>query len=350
MQTKTRMELDENNSRFWIYYHDRFEVIKNNNESLEKQSIFNKAVLVLEINKHGIWPMDELKLEKFNKYKEEDAKGDKLLDLSIPNFQEKYMNHLIYLRKLKTDAEQKKASFENLKRDCMERKEEYERTIEAIKNENEKKEKDAKKILAKNNALKKEIETAEEILKDFKIINPDTILFSEPLPKQLTRDNKVNGTIPVKKLPACAYKGNIYYIVEGEKESVKGIRIGDDIIEGQVPIYQIERKKEDDKYHITKVKPTKEKQFLYKNKNIKTSEDLKKYETSPSPAINKAVAQQEERQRNAVTNTIDKMIEYKDPLIRLRWNEKENKETNAMEEAEKRLYEGWHPAFPPRTR
>ena len=72
MQTKTRMELDENNSRFWIYYHDRFEVIKNNNESLEKQSIFNKAVLVLEINKHGIWPMDELKLEKFNKYKEEE--------------------------------------------------------------------------------------------------------------------------------------------------------------------------------------------------------------------------------------------------------------------------------------
>ena len=72
MQSKTRMELDENNSRFWIYYHDRFEVIKNNNESLEKQSIFNKAVLVLEINKHGIWPMDELKLEKFNKYKEEE--------------------------------------------------------------------------------------------------------------------------------------------------------------------------------------------------------------------------------------------------------------------------------------
>ena len=72
MQESKRMELDENNSRFWIYYNDRFEVINNNNDSLEKHSILNKAILILELNKHGIWPMDELKLEKFNGNKKEE--------------------------------------------------------------------------------------------------------------------------------------------------------------------------------------------------------------------------------------------------------------------------------------
>ena len=241
------------------------------------------------------------------KYKDEEAKDDTMLDPSIPNFQEKYMYYLINLRKLKTDAEQKRDSFENLKRDCMERKDEYKKILEEIKKENEQKQKEAK-----------------------------AILFSEPLPKQLTRNNKINGTIPVKKLKACAYKGSIYYIIEGEKESVKGIRIGDDIIEGQVPIYAIERKEEDGRYHITKVKPTEEKQFLYKNRNTETPDGLKKYEPKETPAIIKARAQQEQRQRNTLANTLNKMMESRETLIRLRWNEKENKETNAMEEAEKK--------------
>ena len=71
MQEKERMELDENNSRIWIYYHERFEIINNNNDSLEKQGIINKAVLILEINKHGKWPIEELQQKKTEEYKEE---------------------------------------------------------------------------------------------------------------------------------------------------------------------------------------------------------------------------------------------------------------------------------------
>ena len=48
MQGNIRMELDENNSRLWIYYHDRFEIIKNINETLEKQGILNKAIIFLK--------------------------------------------------------------------------------------------------------------------------------------------------------------------------------------------------------------------------------------------------------------------------------------------------------------
>ena len=72
LQEKTKMELDENNSRLWIYYHDGFEIIKNMNETLEKQGIFNKAVILLEINKLGKWPMDELKEPKSTIHKQEE--------------------------------------------------------------------------------------------------------------------------------------------------------------------------------------------------------------------------------------------------------------------------------------
>ena len=73
LQEKTKMELDENNSRLWIYYHDRFEIINNINETLEKQGIYNKAVILLEINKLGKWPMDELKEHKSLVVKEEES-------------------------------------------------------------------------------------------------------------------------------------------------------------------------------------------------------------------------------------------------------------------------------------
>ena len=331
------------------------QIKKNNNEYREiKKTILKEewyhSVAIQKMSGNEYQKRRKAYIEAKKIYEEEAAKDEKMLDPTIPNFQEKYMFYMFNLRKLKTDAEQKKASFEKLKWDCMERKEEYQRTIEEIKNENEKKQKEIKVLMGKNKTLEKEIDTAKEILNDFRNIKPDTILFSEPLPKQLTRDNKINGTIPLKKLKACSYKGNIYYIFDGDKEYVKGVRIGDDIIEGQVPVYQIERKQEDGKYYITKVKPTEEKQFLYKNKNAKTTNELKQQEPKATPEIKKASAQQEQRQSSALTNTIDRMIESKDPLIRLRWNEKENKEANAMEEAEKRLYEAWHPAFPPRTR
>ena len=101
MQEKTRMELDENNSRFWIYYHDKFEVINNNNESLEKQSIFNKAVIVLELNKHGTWPMDELKLEKSYDYKEKEIPLVGLMNLGNSCYMNSVLQIFLNIKEIK---------------------------------------------------------------------------------------------------------------------------------------------------------------------------------------------------------------------------------------------------------
>ena len=58
LQESMRMELDDNNSRIWIFYQESLEIC-NNNSTLEREGIFNKAAILLEINKSGIWPMDE---------------------------------------------------------------------------------------------------------------------------------------------------------------------------------------------------------------------------------------------------------------------------------------------------
>ena len=63
LQKNVNIEIDENNSRLWIFYQEFLEIV-NNNDSLEKKGIFNKAVILLEINKNGTWPMDEFNSNK----------------------------------------------------------------------------------------------------------------------------------------------------------------------------------------------------------------------------------------------------------------------------------------------
>ena len=76
LQESVEMELDENNSRLWIYYQDRFEIVPIN-DTLEKQGIFNKAAILLEINKTGFWPIEDFGLIK----KEIEDKNDENFSL-----------------------------------------------------------------------------------------------------------------------------------------------------------------------------------------------------------------------------------------------------------------------------
>lgn len=335
---------------------DIFEQIQREEEKYnqERKSILNKKWY----NAEALQRMTNGQYQKKRKaaqeakriYDEANAKDESMLDRSYPNWQERYFQYNMDKVKKRTIAEEKQKELTNLINECqVGRKEEYEATLKAIEKENEQKSANAKKSYGKIKILEKEEEACHEILKDFDKADPETILFSEPIPKQLTRNDRVDGTIPVKKFQACGYKGNIYYIIEGENEQVKGIRIGDDIIEGQVPVYQIERKKEDNRYHITRVTPTEEKQRMYRGRNQKDKPEYEKYKPEQNPTIQKADQEQQQRANGILHDTAESLFGNKTKVIRLRWQEKDEHKLNAMEEAEKKLYEGWHPIFPPRT-
>ena len=336
---------------------DIFEQIQTEEEKYnqERKSILNKKWY----NAEALQRMTNGEYQKKRKaaqeakriYDEANAKDESMLDRSYPNWQERYFQYNMDKVKKRTIAEEKQKELTKLINECqVGRKQEYEAILKTIEIENAQRETNAKKSYGKIKILEKEEEACREILKDFDKADPETILFSEPIPKQLTRNDRVDGTIPVKKFQACGYKGNIYYIIEGQEESVKGIKIGDDIIEGYVPVYQIERRKEDNRYHIIRVTPTEEKQRIYRKRNQKDKPEYEKYKPEQNPTIQKADQEQRQRANGMLNDTAESLFGNKTKVIRLRWQEKDEHKLNAMEEAEKKLYEGWHPNFPPSTR
>ena len=291
--------------------------------------------------------------ETNEKYKTEKEKEKEIMsNHMMPDFAEQLNNHLTNVRKLEAEKTKAWKEFEALRKNCLEdRKEEYEETVRKLTEENKQKDRTMRTMYGKLKSMKKERDKYNLILADFANINPDTIVFSDLLPRQLTRADRIDGITPVKKLEACAYKGGIYFIFDGDNEHVSAIKLNDDVIEGQAPVYNIERVQDGEKYKIKSVTLTDKKVKLYKGKKPKqfTPRELKADEKK-SPAIEKALQDQDQKVNNTLASTANKLLDERTPNIRLRWHEKDNHELSEMERIEKQLYENWHPAYPPRTK
>ena len=293
-------------------------------------------------------------------YKKEAARENEMLHSQEADAQEKYIEYSTNLRKIREHAIQLKNEFKTLQTNCLEtRKEEYESITEKIKSKNQETEKQIRATYGKIKAGEKEIETYKLIQNDFEKLDPETILFSEELPRQLSRKDRINGTTPIKKLEACAYKGNIYYIIDGENEKVKAVRLNDDVTKGKVPVYEITRVPNDEgKYKVVRTIQTNEQQKLYKERPPKNKtkpvkpkpKALQKAEGQPTPKTEKAIEEQRQRTELNLEKAAEKLIDNATPRLHLRWQEKDEHKLNEMEEAEKKMYEGWHPAYPPRTK
>ncbi len=130
-----------------------------------------------------------------------------------------------------------------------------------------------------------------------------------------------------------------------DKEHVKAVKLNEDVIDGKVPVYEIDRIEFENRYRIKKVTRTEEKVKLYRSKKRKPyTKAQQKANEKATPKIQIAVQAQEERTANALGNTVQKILSEKEPAIRLRWRENEDHE---LSEIEKQMYENWHP---PRTK
>ena len=330
--------------------------LKQTYQDTRKQIIDEKyisAVALKTMTNNKYQQLYKAYLEASKKYKAETAKEKEILaNHMLPNFGEQYNNYLSTVRRLKAEVIKTQEEFNTLRNNCLtERKTEYEETVKKLLEENKQKEKSIRTLYGKLKTMEKERDKYNLILNDFAKIDPDTILFSDPLPRQLSRNDRIDGITPIKKLEVCAYKGGIYFIFDGDAEHVSAVKLNDDVIKGQVPVYDIERFHDGEKFKIKSVTATDKKVKLYKGKKPKqfTPREQKANEKK-SPTIEKALQDQDQRVNNSLANAANKLMNERTPNIRLRWQEKENHELSEMERIEKQMYENWHPAYPPRTK
>jgi hypothetical protein len=136
--------------------------------------------------------------------------------------------------------------------------------IEKIKKENEKWNKEIGVIYGKKQGLKKQKKILDRSMGETEGIPEDTIIYSEKIPKQLMRNAKLYGTVPLKDLSYKIIDTNIYYIVDDENlEKLKTVKLGDDIINGKVHVYTLEKNPDEKTF---KVEKTDEEIPVYKQK------------------------------------------------------------------------------------
>jgi hypothetical protein len=164
-----------------------------------------------------------------------------------------------YKEQLKTDARQKELN-DNIKN---------------IRKENEEWNKEIGNIYGKMQGFKKKKKILDRSMEETEGVPEDTIIYSEKIPQQLMRNAKLYGTVPLKDLSYKIIDTNIYYIVDDDnKEKLKAVKLGDDIINGKVAVYTLEKNPDGKTFHADK---TTEEIPIYKQKKQKNKNNGKNY-------------------------------------------------------------------------
>lgn len=169
----------------------------------------------------------------------------------------------------------------------------YEEAVASVQKDNTKADAEIKKINKEYGKITTEKKRIDTLYAELSKLDNDRVLFDGKIGRILTKNDKVNGTEPLKTLERFVHDGNEYYITGEHNGGKQGgyctaVRLHDDVTAGSVPTYNI--------YYyfdgsFKDVSPTEEKTRLYagrassKEDAFKTTTDTK---LQRSPAIREA--------------------------------------------------------------
>lgn len=155
----------------------------------------------------------------------------------------------------------------------------------------------------------------------------NTIIFSDKISSKLEHKNKLNGITPLKDLPSITNNNNTYFIID--KNNNKAVKIGDDIIQGKVPVYYL-------KTDNTKISIQKSNEFAFLYARKKQISNISQKKLNEHPIIQEAYQQRQ----TFIADKISKIVNNDIKQSKTTWQENEQI-TDKTKLAEKKMYNEW---------
>ena len=121
----------------------------------------------------------------------------------------------------------------------------YNDAVVAIRADNEKLNVEIKKLSVEYGKIKNQEKRINQLQSELSRLDRDMVLFAGKVGRILTKNDKVNGTTPIRTMERYVHDGNEYYIT-GEYNGGKqggyetAVRLHDDVTAGSVPTYMID--------------------------------------------------------------------------------------------------------------
>lgn len=159
----------------------------------------------------------------------------------------------------------------------------------------------------------------------------NTIIFNDNISSKLEYKNKLNGITPLIDLPSIVNNNNIYFIFDQNKN--KAVKIGDDIIQGKVPVYYLKT----DNVNIS-IQKSNEFAFLYAQKE--QTSNISQNKLNEHPIIQKAYRQRQIFIVDKISKIADNIVNNDIKQSKTTWQENEQI-TDKTKLAEKKMYNEW---------
>lgn len=204
--------------------------------------------------------------------------------------------------------------------------------INEIKENNKLAQQEAKKIYNRYVVKKKQAERYNEVTEELNNLDAKTVIFASKIPPTLQTYSKILGTVPLTELDKLTAGKDTYYILQKNKDGTAlAVKLNDDITCGKVSVYTITSVKNEENKETIKTAEITGKISVYAQ-----NDTLKKQAVKGDiyPACGAAIERK-------LTELAEKITEDKNMRIDAHWEEERASSHDKLQEAERKLSQGW---------